>query len=105
MPGLAHRRGQQHTYGGGCERQRDRATRSEAVHQRCRKRPDCPEEQEVDAEGEGDRRPRPMELLFERHDQHTGSRAHASRYDGDCEDHGDNDPGVMQPAREPPDLR
>ena len=71
LPGLAHRRGQHHAGCGDGKRQRYCAACSKAVHHRRREGAYCAEQQQVDPEGEGDRRPRPTELVFERDDQHA----------------------------------
>ena len=63
------------------------------------KGPIAPKSREVDPKGEGDRRPRPMELVFERHDQHAGCRTDACGHDRYGEADRDDDPGIMRPAQ------
>ena len=52
----------------------------------------------VDPDRERDRRARPLEFVFQRHDQHAGRGAHAGRQHDDHEGDRGDDPGVMQPA-------
>ena len=99
LPRFAHRRGQRDARGGRRQRQDHRAARPNAIHHRRSERTDRPVEQQVDADGDGNRCPRPVEFLFKRDDQDTRRRAHASGHDHHRKGDGDDDPSVMQPRR------
>ena len=63
------------------ERRRDHAADAEALHERRRERRGEAVEHQVEADRARGHRPRPAELLLERHEQRTGRRAEAGRRD------------------------
>ena len=99
LPRMIHQRGQREACGRHRQRRGYRAAHAEAIHRRRGERPDQAVDQQVDTDREGYRGTRPVELIFERHDQHARGRPHASSDHDYDKGQGDNDPGVMHPAR------